>query len=193
MSIVSAPLIGLYSSVPGSGKSTLAGILAAHGFVVLPFAGTIKRMLRLCLEDLGLSLGEIEEAMGPGKNEPLAALGGRTPRYAMQTLGTEWGRGLDPMLWTRAWRQQATAALKVGRGVVVDDMRFLSEAQMVRLLGGATVRVHRPEHAVDEVITAHASEGGLDLWAFDLDLHNDGSLEPLEEKAVALLQLMGRA
>ena len=44
------------------------------------------------LYQLGLGEAHIEGAL---KEVPCELLGGKTPRYAMQTLGTEWGRDTD--------------------------------------------------------------------------------------------------
>ena len=69
-----------------SGKSTVADYLVTHrDFVRLKFAQGLKEMMRA----LGLTDDEIE---GVRKEMPCERLNGRTPRYAMQTLGTEWGR-----------------------------------------------------------------------------------------------------
>jgi hypothetical protein len=83
--MTAARLIAL-TGYAGSGKSTLADILACeHGFTVVKFAGPLKAMLRA----LGLDEREIE---GDLKEQPCQLLAGHTPRRAMQTLGTEWGR-----------------------------------------------------------------------------------------------------
>lgn len=63
------------------------------------------------------------------------------------------------------------------RLTVVDDVRFLNEAEAVRRHGGIMVRVVRPGFDAD---AQHRSEGGLDAYeGFDHVIYNDGSLEEL--------------
>ena len=128
-------VIGL-SGFAGSGKSTAAMWLVEHrGFTRVRFAGPLKAMMAA----LGLSQREID---GDLKEEPCVLLGGCSPRHAMQTLGTEWGRRLiDPDLWVRAWRKQAGDVLACGGLVVVDDCRFVNEVSAIRALDGFVIRI----------------------------------------------------
>ena len=82
-----------------------------------------------------LSFGLIREQLwGDEKETPLDFLGGKTPRQAMQTLGTEWGRNLIyDGIWLHAWER---AFNKCSTPVVVDDLRFINEAEMIKRLGG---------------------------------------------------------
>ena len=148
----------------GAGKSTLAAeLVAQHGYTLLKFAAPLKSMLAA----LGLSEEEIE---GARKESPSALLGGATPRYAMQTLGTEWGRSLiNADLWVHAWRRQAEQILADGGRVVVDDCRFFNELDAVLQLGGVAVRLLRPGPVI---VGAHQSE--RELAAVDLpEIVND--------------------
>ena len=107
---------------------------------------------------LGLRDDEVD---GPLKNEPCELLGGKTPVQAMQTLGTEWGRQLVwSDLWLRAWERRVTDELVGGRYVVVDDVRFGNEANLVRSLGGELWRINRPgiERGSDHVSEAFVAE-----------------------------------
>jgi hypothetical protein len=126
-----------FTGLAGSGKSTAAQYLVeTQGFTRVRFAGPLKDMMRA----LGLTEREIE---GDLKEESCALLGGKTPRFAMQTIGTEWGRDLiDGDLWIRAWRA-AVDALPEGEPVVCDDCRFPNEAEAIKAIGGAIVRVER--------------------------------------------------
>ncbi len=156
------------TGLAGSGKSTAAAHLVnAHGFARVRFAGPLKDMMRA----LGLTDAEID---GDRKELPCALLGGKTPRHAMQTVGTEWGRNLiDPDLWIRAW-QAAVARLPAGQPVVVDDCRFPNEAAAVRAAGGALVRIER---TAGGTISLHSSEG-QDLGEA-IRVRNDGPIVAL--------------
>lgn len=163
-------LVGL----AGSGKSTVAKHLTAnHGYRVEKFAAPLKDMLRA----FGLTDAHIE---GDLKEVPCDLLGGRTPRYAMQTLGTEWGRDLiHPSLWPNAWMARARSGL-----VVTDDCRFENEAEAVRRLGGMIVRVVRPSLGN---VADHASESGQSRITADRRIVNGGTPADLFAQVDAVL------
>lgn len=140
-----------FTGLAGSGKSTAAQHLVKNnGFQRLRFAGPLKDMMRA----LGLTEAEIE---GDRKETPCELLGGKTPRYAMQTIGTEWGRDLIASdLWIRAFNA-ALAKVPEGVPVVVDDCRFPNEADAIVAAGGVLVRVVRPGAGAGAA--GHSSEG----------------------------------
>jgi hypothetical protein len=139
------PIIGL-GGPKGSGKSFAADWLVANrGYTRVKFATALKNMLRV----LGLTDEHIEGAL---KEVPCDLLNGRTPRHAMQTLGYEWGRNcIDDALWVDTWRRRVEA---IDGPVVVDDVRFPNEVEMVRRMGGIVVLISHSGVSGDE----HASE-----------------------------------
>lgn len=161
----------------GAGKSTAASYLTSQfGFKLEKFAGPLKDMLRA----IGLSEQEIE---GEWKNDPCDLLMGRTPRHAMQTLGTEWGRGyMGENFWVNLW--MARVADK--RLVVVDDCRFPNEAAAVRQLGGTIIRIVRPSNLFGEEVYAHASEAHVSELPYDFEVVNDGSMASLNHRVYDL-------
>lgn len=126
-------IIGL-TGLAGSGKTTVARhLMGMHGFVRHRMAEPLKSMLKT----LGLTEQQID---GDLKEVPCELLGGKTPRHAMQTLGTEWGRDLiSQNLWVKAWSD----SLPHGRNVVVDDVRFLNEVETIMSIGGYIIHVDR--------------------------------------------------
>lgn len=138
-----------FTGLAGSGKSTVAQYLVErHGFQRVRFAGPLKGMMAA----LGCTQEQID---GSEKETPCSLLGGKTPRHAMQTLGTEWGRDLITSdLWIRAW-QAAVAKVPAGVPIVVDDCRFPNEGEAVRAAGGVIVRIERPGAGTTSV---HSSE-----------------------------------
>jgi hypothetical protein len=179
-------LIGFYSSLPMSGKSTAAAALSGVGYKRLPFAGTLKRMIRVLLLDLGQSEAEADAALSDQKELPCILLNTITPRELLQTLGTQWGRELvHPDLWVRCWKGRAISALGDGFSVVADDVRRTNEARAICDLGGVMVKVVRPGGG-SEAFSDHASEGGLEDWPFDHTIVNDGSIDDLQRQVLAL-------
>lgn len=173
-------LIGLYSPAPRSGKTTVANYLNGMGYRCLPFAAPLKEMTRTFLAQLGYSsVDALSLTDGELKEHRLQELG-VTPRQLMQTLGTEWGRTcVTPQVWLICWRRKAHNNLNRGIDVVVDDIRYANEAELVRQLGGELWRIERPG---TERNTDHASEGGLDDFTFDRRIINDGSLLALHTR-----------
>lgn len=161
-------LIGFCGPI-GSGKTEAAAILGRlWGFKRIRFADPLKTMLR----SLGLSEAEVEGEM---RAQPSALLGGKTPRFAMQTLGTEWGRQLiDPDLWINAWRRKVEdMRWQISRRVVADDVRFPNEIDAIHDLGGLVIRIDRPGIATDP----HPSEH--QFLIADHVLSNDGDVDLL--------------
>ncbi len=163
----------------GSGKSTLAERLALS----LPaarvrFAGPLKDMLYT----FGLTHEEIEGSL---KEEPSAKLCGKTPRHAMLTLGTEWGRDLiGPDVWVRAWRRKAADLINSGCNVLAEDLRFPNEYEAVRLAGGVVIRVERPGVAQ----AAHESEAHALSFEADIVFTNDHTLDDLRLRADTVIR-----
>lgn len=160
-------LIGITGHA-GAGKSTVAATLVRHGFVRMRFADTLKNMLRC----LGLTEAEID---GDLKELPCKALGGRTPRFAMQTLGTEWGRDtVHYNLWVDAAMSRFHNST---HSVVFDDVRFGNEALAIRNMGGEIWRVTRGNPL--NMVGQHASEVLQDQIRADRTITNSGSLARL--------------
>ncbi|RJG46480.1 hypothetical protein D3Y55_21025 [Mesorhizobium sp. DCY119] len=126
------------------------------------------------LRAVGLTEAEIE---GDLKEAPSVRLAGKTPRHAMQTLGTEWGRNcMGEDFWVGIWRQRVEAIIEVGGRVIVDDCRFPNEAATIRRLGGDIYRLD----GRGGISGSHESERAN--FIADLIVTNDGSREELHDK-----------
>lgn len=175
------PRIVGVSGYAKSGKSTVAEFLIAeHGFKRFKFADILKDMLRA----VGLTDAHIE---GDLKEVPTDALCGKTPRQAMQSLGTEWGRKcMGDDLWVNLWEQRVMEYLAGSADalVVVDDVRFPNELQRVLRLGGVVLRIERPGIAPTN---SHPSETAIDDAPGMVWMTNDGSIEELQRQAMVAL------
>lgn len=181
---MAVPIIGV-AGPAGCGKSTFADILIEkHGFVRIKMAGPLKAMLRA----IGLGDREIE---GDLKEQPCPMLCGQTPRYAMETLGTEWGRDLiGPDFWTTAWASAARKAIADGvEGVVADDIRFTNEVEAVRRFGGSVIRLIGRSGVA--AASGHSSEAGA--FEVDAQINNAGSIADLEKQAAGIVAHMRHA
>jgi len=159
-----------FAGLKEAGKDSAAEVFVRAGYRPLKFADGLKRMLRALIEWQDTTAPSHRMTDGDLREVPSALLGGRTPRHAMQTLGTEWGRELMASnLWVEAARRAIEGTLAEGRGVVISDLRFDNEATLVQRLGGVVVLIERPGLSADD----HASESGVqDLpvnWLFDND------------------------
>ena len=145
-----ALLIGLHGP-KHCGKSTVAqAYSSAFGAERRRFAGKLKAMLRT----LGLTEAQVD---GDEKELPCALLGGKTPRYAMLTLGDDWGRCMiDEDIWCRT-----SAAGSEGRLVIFDDVRQVNEATALIEAGGIIIQLQREgvpftlDHVTERPLPAH--------------------------------------
>lgn len=142
----------------GSGKSTLANLLVQEeGYTRTSFANGLKTMLAGLLYFQNVDDAQVQRMLnGDLKEEPSVYLGGKTPRFAMQTLGTEWRNMVDRDLWVNVWENSIKFSDEFSDKIVVDDLRFKHEAQRVWDLGGTILRVHRSDQDVKP--DSHISE-----------------------------------
>lgn len=162
------------AGLAGAGKSTIASILSAqYGFQLLKFADPLKQMMAV----MGLSREDMEDPRKKGL--PYKLLCNKSPRYAMQTLGTEWGRVLiGENLWSGIWRQRAKNLLLDGQNIICDDCRFVNEVEVVKDLGGEIWSIRRP---LAPAAIAHASETGVAMQHADWRINNSGTVADLHQ------------
>lgn len=165
-----------------SGKSTIAEFLCKnYEYTCVKFAHPLKAMLRA----IGLTDAEIEGSL---KEIPSRILCGITPRHAMQTLGTEWGRELiHPKIWTNLWHIEVMRILMLTlkNRVVCDDLRYVNEAKRVKSSGGMIVKIVRPGIP----LTAHSSETELSQIQQDRIITNNRDIPFLLQEVVKCLML----
>lgn len=167
------------SGPAGSGKSEAAKYLASLGYETVKFAAPLKAMLRAFYAAVGLPDTEIERRIdGDLKETPDEYLDGHTPRHAMQTLGTEWGRGcMNGDFWINAWARKAAS---VSSNVVTDDCRFGNEAVAIRAAGGDIVLLKSKKRR--RKASDHVSEQGVDPALVTHVVVNDGTIADLHTK-----------
>ena len=144
-------IVGLVGT-SGAGKSTLANLLVEEfNFTKLHIGAPLKAML------MSLGLSEYDVAGPPEhRSAPNDVLSGRSVRFALSTLGTEWGREIiGEDLWSRHLERRIVAHLRESSGpcsVVVDDLRYPSDWQVIANLGGNIVTVRRQSAEVERSV-----------------------------------------
>ena len=114
---------------------------------------------------------------GDRKEQPLGWLD-CSPRQLMQSMGTEWARNtVHPDVWVKLAEQNLeymTKALGAVLGIIVSDVRFENEADLIRRRGGTVIHILRPNALA---VNPHISEAGIAANSADLTLPNYGTVE----------------
>lgn len=170
-------IIGL-TGAARSGKDTIADVLVARGWEKMALADPIYAAMHAMF---GWSREWIEQH----KEEPVGPCG-RSPRYLMQTLGTEWGRQLvGESVWCDVLRARLRA--RTDTDVVIPGVRFDDEAKLIHSLGGFVIKVYRPDAPK---VHAHESEKGVDRRLLDAAVVNDGTVERLVKNVFAVIDAL---
>ena len=165
-------LIGMCGAA-GSGKDTIADIL---GFDRVAFADPLYEMVSIVT---GLPPEEMRDR--ETKESEIGWLG-QSPRQLLQTLGTEWGRGMvSESIWVDTAMRRVARLLAAGRSVVVTDVRFDNEAAAIKAAGGVVWQVVRGGGGIRGLAARHASEAGVDPLLVDRVLGNWSTLERLRQ------------
>jgi len=179
-----APRLIGFAGPKGVGKTTAAHLLLEYGFHLASFTEPFKAMLRAMLRVSAFDHDLIERMVdGDLKDNPADVLYGKTPRFALQSLGTDWGRGMiAPEIWIGTTMSAVGIDLSLDRRVVIEGVRTAAEAAAMRTHGGEVWRIHRPDVAYDP---DHATE----ICDFDCDvlIENDGCLDKFEGEILAHL------
>jgi hypothetical protein len=165
-----------------SGKGTISSLLVRdYGYTQFSFALPIKTMfIALCMH------AEIPQSLYPRildgdlKEAALPEVGWLSLRSFAEGVGTSWGRNMvDPDLWVNIGCSKIEKMLGKGQRVVMDDVRFVNEANVARSLGGEVWSVVRP---LDNggLRPTLASEGHLKGYEFDGVFANIGDVSDLE-------------
>lgn len=100
-----------------------------------------------------------------------------SPRLLLQTLGTEWGRSIDPDIWAKATLREAQKYEKV----VISDVRFLNEVDLINEANGKVAKITRytDDLALETGNKSHTSETEqltIPVEKFHCVIENNGSI-----------------
>lgn len=192
-------LLGLAGRA-GAGKDTCGSILAADlGFATLAFADAVRAeivrafgidprmltdrlqkevptgalMLRRCID------GQFVDLMaraGHTRDQPLS------PRAVMRAWGTEYRRALfGADYWLVRAHETVERLVREGwRRIVITDVRFTNEAELVRMLRGQVWRIRR--RSAEQQQGDHDSEREVDRIDADQVIHNDHTVDDLAQQ-----------
>lgn len=155
-----------FTGPKGIGKTFTASHLLVGANVpqpaeIMSFAGPLKKMAAAILPTVAFT--------PEGKEITDYGLCGKTPRFIMQTLGTDWGRKLiGDDIWTEAMKFAIHES--DSESIIIDDLRFDNEAELVKSMGGIVIALsgrgveYTGEHESEKPI----SNKYVDLW-LDVD------------------------
>ncbi len=211
-----------FAGKAGAGKDTSAEFLSEFGFQRIAFADPLKRIAR---DVFGFSR---EQLWGPsamrnspdrryprkhtwgvweaGRPRECACCGTRssedtcylTPRYALQTLGTQWGRDCYELIWiskglATAWEvidgqrgytpwDGITSKAASVEGVAFTDVRFENEITHLKAEGVRVYLIDRPGAGLSGAAGKHESEQAIPHSLVDGVIDNSAGLTELREK-----------
>ena len=151
------------------GKDTAADIMIREKpyYNKISFADPLKNMLRV-----GLKLSNAQ--LYGSEKEIIDYRYGKTPRQLMQTLGTEWGRNMiNQNIWVQCIESLIVARENALNYYIIPDVRFESEADMIRRLGGIVLIIK----GKNVIKSNHVSEQGIYGHPKDITILNFGTLE----------------
>jgi len=206
--------------IAGAGKDVVAKRLVDnHHFLSLAWADPLKRF---CQEVYGFPdealWGESDVRILPDQRYPRPDGGFLTPRFALQSLGTDWGRNCYLNTWVDYGIRTAKKILsgqyytpKTGLqlinqenfhyridGVVFSDVRFMNELNAIKEAGGKVIRIKRQmttPYDVKAMNLLHDSETELPNTSddlFDYIIDNSGTLDELMVKIDNMVEELGR-
>ena len=170
-----------------NGKDTIANYLRDnYDYHQIAFAEPLKESCRVLFGFTEEQLyGSLKETSDPNWYN-------LTPRQVFQYMGTDIMRnqmtGLSPEFEDKFWLKCLENKIKKilseypNDCIVISDVRFPNEVEMIKKLGGTVIRVKRPNIENNNTFSAHASENMIDELSVDYELINDTTREELYDK-----------
>ena len=168
-------LIG-FSGKKGSGKSYFANYLVNNKlFIKLSFASPLKEITKILF-----NLSD-EDVKDPIKKELINPKFNASPRELMQWLGTDIMReefnkkfNYSGSIWIDSVKDKVKTLLDNNKDVVIDDVRFQNEVDMIHSLGGIVINLHNDlDDTLNNSTSTHSSEN--QKLTFNYEFVNDKS------------------
>ena len=168
-------LIG-FSGKKGSGKSYFADYLVNNKlFIKLSFASPLKEITKILF-----NLSD-EDVKDPIKKELINPKFNASPRELMQWLGTDIMReefnkkfNYSGSIWIDNVKDKVKTLLDKNKDVVIDDVRFQNEVDMIHSLGGIVINLRNYlDNTLNNSTSTHSSEN--QKLTFNYEFVNDKS------------------
>ena len=168
-------LIG-FSGKKGSGKSFFADYLVNNKlFIKLSFASPLKEITKILF-----NLSD-EDVKDPIKKELINPKFNASPRELMQWLGTDIMReefnkkfNYSGSIWIDSVKDKVKTLLDDNKDVVIDDVRFQNEVDMIHSLGGIVINLRNDlDNTLNNSTSNHSSEN--QKLTFNYEFVNDKS------------------
>lgn len=155
------------------GKDTACNFLMSkypHAGVQLSFAAALYNILHYAQQICGFDKGK--------------------DRKFLQWVGTEWARTIDSDVWINIVKRNIEA-IPPDTAIIVTDVRFPNEADMLRSMGFTLVKINRDMDKRKDVPanTGHASETSMANYKWDVVIENNGTLADFYQKLDSLVSL----
>lgn len=166
-----------------SGKDTIADYLVdIHKYDKLTFAEPIKKILEILF-------GFDHDQLYGNKKDVIDTRWNISPRKVMQFIGTNIFRekindliaNIGDNFWVKIMHNNCKKMLDENKKIVISDVRFQNEVDMIRELGGILIKISR-DTVVKDII-----ENNIDDINGDFNVTNDGTIEELLEKIEKLV------
>lgn len=159
-------IVGITGKARAGKNETSTFLKYMYGFEEFSFASPIRTFVIDFLQLSGL------EELDSIKEIPHSLFDGKTPRYVMQTLGTEWGRDT---IYDGIWVNRCISMALKSKNAVISDVRFENEAKAIKAAGGVIIEVVR-SGAETTKLSDHASETGIPQQYINYVFKNHGSI-----------------
>lgn len=168
-------LIG-FSGKKGSGKSYFSDYLVNNKlFIKLSFASPLKEITKILF-----NLSD-EDVKDPIKKELINPKFNASPRELMQWLGTDIMReefnkkfNYSGSIWIDSVKDKVKTLLDNNKDVVIDDVRFQNEVDMIHSLGGIVINLRNDlDNTLNNSTSTHSSEN--QKLTFNYEFVNDKS------------------
>lgn len=172
----------------GSGKNEVAFVLKhERGYEQLALADPMKAVAKMIFDwsdkDIEAHKEEVDPRYGISPREFLQVFGTDFAQHMLSQMFPEYKRTTGRLLWVRhlidrlRWMGVGPASK-----IVVTDVRFPHEAEVLKREGFMLVRVVRSEY--EDRHDSHESEQCVDLIQEDVRLMNQGTLEDLYSRVL---------
>ena len=177
-------LVGICADVPQSGKTSAAKTFIQAGWQHLSFGEPVKLTLACFLQAIGAK-GQIADYLWGAKKGSIIPEIGITGGALMSSFATDYVRDMvNPDTWLGAMKKQIDG-LPASVNVVIDDLRFVNEADWIKANGGYIIHIYRPDAPKHN--RSIKSEGLLWDYPHDFRVINDGTLVDLDIKIGQIL------